>query len=730
MPRRSEPEEDQLWQEQRDRIIGLGERSFRKNYYPELRRSLSRLERFRALLDCAGEMILLVALPSGEVIDANTASADLLDRPLESVIGRRLDALGLSHAERILADLVQDDGLGDSSSLEQEVTLQRRHGPLHIDLVYRVANLDGVTYGILLGRDATKRVAAEARLRLAARVFADSGEGIVVADGRSRLIEVNHAFETITGYPRAEAMGKPLSAFGSAKHEPGFRRTVMKALRTDSFWQGEVWSQRKNREVYPLWLSLSVIRDHQGRLQNVVAMFSDITESKANEARIHYMAHHDFLTGLPNRFLLADRLTQLIATSKRAGSKFAVLFIDLDRFKTVNDSLGHRVGDRLLCVIGERLRSLLRASDTVARQGGDEFIVLLSQIADPAEAARVCGKLLPALSEPCLIDGLELSVTPSIGIAVGPDDGEDSDTLLKHADLAMYQVKQQGRNDFAFFRPEMRVRIAKLLQLEKYLRHAVEREELELFYQPQVSLETDRIVGLEALVRWRHPERGLVMPGDFIGLAEETRLILPIGEWVLRRACRQLAQWRRALDPELRMAVNLSPVQFQQPGLAEMVRSALEEAGLAPGALELEVTESLLMDDASLTVETLTTLKEMGIQLSIDDFGTGYSSLVYLKRFPVGQLKIDRAFVRDILEDSGDAAICTAIIALAGYLGLEVVAEGVETPEQLDWLRRAGCDRAQGYLLGRPAPAAEIEAMLAHDGEQDVAAAHAPIPGS
>ncbi|NEV60777.1 putative bifunctional diguanylate cyclase/phosphodiesterase [Thiorhodococcus minor] len=720
MPRRSEIDEDRLWQEQRDRIIGLGERSSRKSYYPELRRSLSRLERFRALLDCAGEMILLIALPSGEVIDANSASAGLLDLPLDAVIGRRLDALGLSHAESILAELVQGDGLGSSPSLEQEVTLQRPQGPLHMDLVYRVANLDGVAYGILLGRDATKRVAAEARLRLAARVFADSGEGIMVADGRSRLIEVNQAFETITGYPRAEAMGKRLSAFGSAKHEPGFRRTVMKALRRDSFWQGEVWSQRKNRDVYPLWLSLSVIRDDLGRVQNLVAMFSDITESKANEARIHYMAHHDFLTGLPNRFLLADRLTQLVAASRRGGGKLAVLFIDLDRFKTVNDSLGHSVGDRLLCVIGERLRSLLRASDTVARQGGDELIVLLSQIDGPAEAARVCGKLLPALSEPCLIDGLELSVTPSIGIAVGPEDGEDSDSLLKHADLAMYQVKQQGRNDFAFFRPEMRVRIANLLQLEKHLRHAVDREELKLFYQPQVSLETDRIVGVEALVRWRHPERGLVLPGELIGLAEETRLIFPIGEWVLRQACRQLARWRQVLDPGLRMAVNLSAVQFQQPGLAEMVRSALDDAGLEPQALELEVTESLLMDNASRTVETLTMLKEMGIQLSIDDFGTGYSSLVYLKRFPVGQLKIDRSFVRDILEDSGDAAICTAIIALASYLRLEVVAEGVETPEQLDWLRRSGCDRVQGYLLGRPAPAAEIEAMLARDAEVDL----------
>lgn len=713
MPKRSESDEERLWEQQRDRIIGLGERSFRKSYYPELRRSLSRLERFRALLDCAGEMILLVALPSGEVIDANAAAAELLDRPLEGILGVRLDALGFSHVGSLLAELAQADGPGASMSSDYEVRLQTRRGPLHIDLAYRVATLDAVTYGILLGRDATKRVAAEARLRLAARVFADSGEGIMVADGRSRLIEVNRAFETITGFAREEVMGKPLSAFGSPKHEPGFFPSVLKALRTDNFWQGELWSRRKNREIYPLWLSLSVIRDDDGRVRNFVGMFSDITESKANEARIHYMAHHDFLTGLPNRFLLADRLTQLIATARRNRSAFAVLFIDLDRFKTVNDSLGHRIGDRLLCIIGDRLRNLLRATDTVARQGGDEFIVLLSHVDGPAEAAHLCGKLILALSEPCFVDGVELSVTPSIGIAMGPDDGEDSDTLLKHADLAMYQVKQQGRNDFEFFRPEMRARIAKLLQLEKYLRHAVDRGELELFYQPQMDLRSGRIVGVEALLRWHHPERGLVLPGEVIGLAEETRLIVPIGEWVLRTACAQLAAWRRGAWPALRVAVNLSAVQFQQPGLVELVRSALGDSGLPPHALELEVTESLLMDSSSLTVETLGTLEAMGVILSIDDFGTGYSSLVYLKRFPVGQVKIDRLFVRDLLEDSGDAAICTAIIALADYLDLEVVAEGIETREQLEWLKRAGCHKAQGYLLGRPAPAAEIEERLA-----------------
>ncbi|EGV30312.1 diguanylate cyclase/phosphodiesterase with PAS/PAC sensor(s) [Thiorhodococcus drewsii AZ1] len=711
----SELDDELLWELQRNRIIGLGERSFRKNYYPQLRCSLSRLERFRALLDCAGEMILLVALPSGQVIDANAAAAELLDLPLDGVIGQRLDVLGFSHAEVILAELVGEQASGGSPSLHHEVALQAGDAPRHLDLVCRAADLDGVLYGVLLGRDATRRVAAESRLRLAARVFADSAEGILVGDRRGRVVEINHAFEAITGYARDEVMGWPMHAFVSSRHDPGFFRSARQALKADNSWQGELWSQRKNREIYPLWLSLSLIRDHRGRVQNFVAMFSDISERKENEARIQHMAHHDFLTGLPNRFLLIDRLTQLLATARRDGRRFAVLFIDLDRFKTINDSLGHRVGDRLLCAIGERLRGRLRTSDTVARQGGDEFIVLLSYIEGPTEVVRVCNMLLSALSEPCLFEGHELSVTPSIGVAIGPDDGTDSDTLLKHADLAMYQVKRRGRNDFEFFRNEMRVHVTTLLQLERDLRHAVERDELEVFYQPQMDLRRGGLAAVEALLRWHHPERGLVLPGDFIPLAEESRLIVPIGEWVLRTACRQLAAWRAGQWPELRLAVNLSPVQFQQAELIEVVRSALDDSGLDPEVLELEVTEGLLMDNRDLTLQALADLKAMGIRLSIDDFGTGYSSLVYLKRFPVGQLKIDRSFVRDLLEDRGDAAICETIIALAGHLDLEVVAEGVEQVEQLDWLREAGCDRAQGYLLGRPMSVDALERRLSGD---------------
>lgn len=709
----SELDDDAAWEAQRDRIIGLGERSFRKSYYPELRRSLSRLERFRALLDFAGDMVLLVALPSGQVIDANAAVADTLGQPLPMVINRRLDELGFSPAQRILETLAQDALKDGQAPVERdELILQCPSGPLPIDLVYRVATLEGAAYGVLFGRDARARVAAEARLRLAERVFANSAEGIIVTDQRGRIFEVNRAFEKVTGYRRDEVIGKNLSFLGSGRHDPGFYRQILEALRVQDHWQGEIWSQRENGEIYPAWLSLSVIRNKKSLPRHFVAMFSDITESKANEARIQHMAHHDFLTGLPNRFLLNDRLEQLLASARRNQTRFAVLFVDLDRFKNVNDTLGHNVGDRLLCVVSQRLSGLLRRSDTISRQGGDEFIVLLSDIDRPSDAAHVAHKILKVLSEPCRLDGQELTITPSIGIAIAPDDGDDSDTLLKHADLAMYEVKQRGRNNFQFFRQEMTHRMLDLLHLETDLRRALKRGELALFYQPQIDLASGQVVAVEALARWRHPERGLISPADFIPLAEETGLILPLGDWVLREACRQVAEWRCGPWPAMRVAVNLSAMQFRQADLAGQVRSALDHAGVDAGALELEVTESLLMQDVGATVQTLRALRAMGVTLAIDDFGTGYSSLAYLKQFPVNTLKIDRSFVRDISRDEGDAAICAAIIGLAHNLRLDVVAEGVETEAQLNWLHSAGCRLVQGFLLGKPLPMEECAARF------------------
>ena len=695
------------WEEERDRIIGLGERSFRKSYYPELRSNLSRLERFRTLLDFSGEMILLVALPAGAIIDANAAAAEMLGYRLDDLLGQPLSAIGLEGCGALLASL-NSDATATAPPLRHCETLLHRQGgdTLPIDLTHRVAVVEGTHFGVLLGRDASARIAAESKLRLAARVISRSGEGIIISDAKGLIVEVNKAFETITGYSRADALGRNPNFLSSGRQDKEFYRRMWQTLHAEGFWQGEIWNRRKNNEIVPEGLSLSAIRDDGGEITHYVATFSDVTEAKANEARIQHMAHHDFLTGLPNRFLLTDRFKQVAAAAERNDTRYALLFIDLDRFKNVNDTLGHSIGDQLLRDVASRLGSIVRGTDTLSRQGGDEFLVLLGEVETPEAAAIVARKLMQVLGEPFLLDGHPITVTPSIGIAVSPEDGTDLDSLLKHADLAMYDAKQQGRNNYQFFRREMNARSLELLLMESDLRQALRKSEFELHYQPQISVGSGQPQGLEALLRWRHPERGLVSPADFIPMAEETGLILPIGQWVLNTACQQLANWRTNGWPELRVAVNLSAAQFRQQDLLTQVEAALAAANLPADALELEVTESILMIDAEGTAKMLNALNAMGVTLAIDDFGTGYSSLAYLKRFSVSTLKVDRSFVNGIGIDGEDAAICSAIIGLARSLRLDVVAEGVETQAQYDWLAKAGCHIIQGYFTGRPAPAA------------------------
>ena len=451
----------------------------------------------------------------------------------------------------------------------------------------------------------------------------------------------------------------------------------------------------------------------QGRFKGYRGTGRDITEKKQVEEKIQHMAHHDALTQLPNRALLYDRIGQAIAQAQRNREALALLFIDLDRFKTVNDSLGHPVGDRLLKTVGERLMTCTRGSDTVARIGGDEFVVLLGYLEEPEDARHVAQKVLDALSEPVMIDTHELKVTPSIGICAYPHDGEDVETLMRNADTAMYHAKQMGRNNYQFFTQAMNDAAQERLLLENDLRHALERGEFTLHYQPQLDLNTGGIVGFEALVRWRHPQRGMVAPSQFILAAEETGLIGPLGEWVLRQACSQARVWHEAGYPQLQVAVNCSAQQFQRERFDETVRHILRETGLPAGRLDLEITESIIIQRSEEVIARFQALDDMGVRISIDDFGTGYSSLSYLKRLAIHQLKIDQSFVRDISSDPDDAAIVSAIIAIAHSLGLEVVAEGVETAEQLAFLKSLGCDAAQGYYFSKPLPGEEFTQLLA-----------------
>jgi diguanylate cyclase (GGDEF)-like protein len=456
-----------------------------------------------------------------------------------------------------------------------------------------------------------------------------------------------------------------------------------------------------------------VVRDPAGRPVNYIEIFSDISERKEREERVRHLAHHDFLTDLPNRVLLNDRIAQAIALAERNRTQVAVMFLDLDRFKNVNDSLGHTVGDKLLQEVARRLRASMRASDTVSRQGGDEFVILIPDMVDAADVARAAQKVLDGVSHPYSIDGHELVTTPSIGISVYPNDGREVETLLKNADAAMYHAKESGRNNYQFFTQDMNTRALERLSLERSLRRAIDRGELRLHYQPQYDVRTRHIVGVEALIRWEHPDLGLLPPGRFMLFAEDTGLILPMGEWVLREACRQNRQWQTQGLPPVRVAVNISALQFRNTRFTHTVETALKEADLESRWLVLEVTESVIMQDAERVTDSLNQLKSLGLELAIDDFGTGYSSLSYLKRFPIDRLKIDQSFVRDITSDKDDAAITSAIIGLTRNLGLRTIAEGVETREQLEFLQLHGCDEAQGFLFSRPLTPDECTTLLA-----------------
>jgi diguanylate cyclase (GGDEF)-like protein/PAS domain S-box-containing protein len=559
-----------------------------------------------------------------------------------------------------------------------------------------------------------RQVEAEQRLQLLAKVFEHSGEAILVTDAENRIVSVNRAFTRMTGYAQDEVLGQNPRILSAGRAPPEEFRAMWQAIREQGGWQGEIWDRRKDGSCYPKLLTISTLRDERGQVTHHIGSFTDISERKAAEQQIRHLAHHDALTGLPNRFNLHHRLEQALAAARRDCQQLAVMFIDLDHFKNINDTLGHPAGDVLLMQVAGQLRACVRESDVVARLGGDEFVVVMTDIADAAVLAvpAMARKIGRQLSVPYRIAGQELHVTPSIGIALFPADGGDVDTLMKNADTAMYHAKAQGRHNFQFFTSALNEAAAERLQMEGALRQAIERHEFVLHFQPQVSRAGDRVSGVEALVRWQHPQLGLVPPDKFIPLAEETGLIEPLGDWVLDEACRQLRSLRDQGLGDLRMAVNLSGHQLRQGNLATRLQWLAKAYGFQPGDLELEITESITMETPEVTVALLRQFRALGVELAIDDFGTGYSSLSRLKLLPIQRIKLDRSFVRDIETDPNDAAICRATIALAHSLGLELVAEGVETAAQLQYLQALGCDHIQGYYFSRPLPAEELVAYL------------------
>ncbi len=561
--------------------------------------------------------------------------------------------------------------------------------------------------------DITERKLAEQRLRVAATAF-ESQEGMTITDAAKVILRVNRAFTKITGYSAEEIVGKTPSLLSSGRHDAAFYAAMWESIARTGSWQGEIWNRRKNGEVYPEWLSISAVLDEHGQVTNYVAAFSDITSRKAAAEEINNLAFYDLLTQLPNRRLLLDRLKQALASSTRNDRHGALLFIDLDNFKTLNDTLGHDIGDQLLQQVARRLATCVREGDTVARLGGDEFVVMLEDLGRNAQEAAaqteiVGEKMLATLSQAYQLGSAEHRSTASIGATLFMDHQGTIDDLLKRADLAMYQAKAAGRNTLRFFDPEMQAVVTTRAALEADLREAVVTGQFLIHYQAQVVGE-GRLTGAEALLRWQHPERGLMPPAEFIALAEETGLILPLGQWVLETACAQLATWAgRPGMAHLTVAVNVSARQFRHRDFVEEVLAVLGRTGANPQRLKLELTESLLVDDVEDVIAKMTALKARGVGFALDDFGTGYSSLSYLKRLPLDQLKIDQSFVRDILTDPNDAAIAKMVVVLAESLGLVVIAEGVEIDAQRDFLARHGCHAYQGYLFSRPLPLEEFE---------------------
>ncbi len=561
-------------------------------------------------------------------------------------------------------------------------------------------------------RDITARKTRDEEQRVAATVFEAASEGIVILDTDSRILAVNRAFTTVTGYGREELLGQSVGRLIHGSDARRQYRLISLELERSGSWEGELMETRKNGELYPQWLQLSMIRDAQGRVSHTVGFFIDLTSRREAEERLRYLSNYDDLTGLANRTLFKERLHQAGQRARQSGQSLALLHINLDRFKILNDSIGHELADQLLRQMSRRLAQTIPEAETLARLSGDEFAVLLDSYGNLSSLARLASRVLSKLRLPIIVGDQELVVSASIGISLLPDNAREISTLLSQANMALQHAKHLGGNTFQFYTDNLQACTLERLQLENQLRKGIEEGQLEVFYQPKLCLADDSLRSAEALVRWRHPELGLVPPGDFIGLAEETGLIDTLGEFVLRQACQQARAWQLEGLAQIRVSVNISAQQLRQGSLVSLVRQVLDETGLSARLLELELTESLLLENVEAVISTFQQLRSLGILLAIDDFGTGYSSLSYLKRFPVHYVKIDQTFIRDIATNSEDAAITRAIIAMAHGLELKVVAEGVETQAQMDFLKAQQCDELQGYLISRPVPAQVFTQLL------------------
>jgi diguanylate cyclase (GGDEF)-like protein/PAS domain S-box-containing protein len=657
-----------------------------------------------ALLESFPTPLIVTSIPEHRILHANQPAAAWLDDQLGDPWIKALNPAARAHYFQRMSD----EGSVDGFEVQWQIGNEGRDTP-----VRRWALLSGrrLTYQ---GAPAMLTVftpigqikSLEQRLQLWAKVFEASSEAIAIFGMDRRLLIANMAFAKSGGWELSEVAGHTPEFLYSEHQDNSFYESLWQSTIIRGSWQGDIWLRRKNGTDYPAWMVANAVRDASGQITHMVTSCVDMSEHKANEERIHHLAHHDSLTDLPNRSLCLERLTMALDQAARNQTLVAVVFIDLDRFKNINDSMGHHVGDGLLRSVSKRLLGNVRAGDTVSRLGGDEFVVVLQGARTREEIMHVVSeRIVDSIRQPHLVEGVDLQVSCSAGIAVFPQDGRDVDHLMRHADAAMYHAKEHGRNMAMFFTAEFHAQAQERLAIENALRQVIERKELCLHYQPLVDAVTGDVLGVEALVRWQHPERGPIAPSTFIPIAEESGHIIAIGAWTLDEACRQQAAWLRGGLGPLQVSVNLSSIQLRDTALPQTLALTIARHRVNPAHVQLELTESFLMDNALATVEALERLKAIGVTLAIDDFGTGYSSLNYLHRFPIDKLKIDQSFVRDMLEDPADRAITQAIIGLGHALGMRVVAEGVEHAAEAALLRQSGCDELQGYYFARPMPA-------------------------
>jgi len=672
--------------------------------------------RVRAIMDNVAEGIITID-EKGIIESFNAAAEHLFGYSCNEVLGENVKILMPDpyysnhdgYLQRFLESNVKNClGIGF-----REVEGKRKDGDVFaMELSISEVKLPERRIFVGMVKDISKRKESEANMRKLSSALAQTADSVIITDSSGVIEYVNTGFQETTGFTREEAMGKSPNILKSGLQDTDFYKQLWKTIRAGKVYREVIVNRRKGGEIYYEEKTITPIRDEHDNICNFVSSGKDITDRMRTQERLQYLAHHDVLTKLPNRLLFLDRLSQSMAHTSRSGNLLALMFLDLDRFKVINDTLGHQIGDELLKELAERLQSAIRSEDTVARLSGDEFAVLLMDMHSLDDIAHIANNLLNEVNQPFQMQGRELFLTTSIGIAIYPDNSDDADTMLKHADVAMYKAKSSGRNQYCFYSSEMNEQAHESLSLENDLRRALERAEFCLYYQPQISNADGKVMGVEALLRWVHPQKGLLMPGAFISLLEDTGMIVAVGDWVLHHACKQLRIWHdNGVDIPL-ISVNIAPRQLLDPGLTKRVQKILQNNRLDPDALELEITESSLMENESMAVKTLQSLHDIGVSIAMDDFGTGYSSLRYLREFPLQTLKIDRSFVCNLPDNEDDCNLATAIIAMGHGMRLKIIAEGVENEKQYQFLKKLSCDITQGYYFSMPVPQEQIAEYL------------------